>query len=712
MSLAIHKVIHSLDVAVNAPLHSGLNSVLSYAHERHLPAGSLVRVPLGARELLGVVWEPQSENTYQNAAFKLRPIASEVCPQLEPLSDAWRRLVTFSARYYQRSIGEISTMALPPLLRQNTPEQMERRLKKLSSRATPTDANGDNGNNGDFGSAPTLSAEQKAACERIESIEGKPFLLYGSTGSGKTEVYLHTAQELLERRPHAQVLVLVPEINLTPQLMSRFQERFNSRFGASAVVSLHSGLTSAQRMNNWLSAHTGAARIVLGTRMAIFASLPDLSLIIVDEEHDPSFKQEEGARYSARDLALWRGRDVGAKVILGSATPSLESWQACIDGRYQLLEMPSRISSAPLPRVRIVPMHQRPRGEWLCPELVEEIAQRVRRGEQSLVLLNRRGFATALLCNDCGWKSECPNCSAYQVLHKGEGRLRCHHCGASASVPRRCPSCHSGGGVGGSGGAIAPLGVGTEQLHDELKRQLQMVLPQIRIARIDSDSTRAPGRLNELLEEAHSGALDVLVGTQMLAKGHDFRRITLVAALEPDGALFSSDFRAPERLFALLMQAAGRAGRDARFLSEQGSEAQMWLQTRQPDHPLYQALQAHDYPRFAHQQLLERRAAGMPPFMFQALLRADAKTQEAAQEFLEVAAQSGRVLPQAQGVFIYSPIPLTIQRVANLERAQLLVEGQSRAGLQRFLRAWQSMLRDKFLMPSRVQRWFLDIDPA
>jgi primosomal protein N' (replication factor Y) len=379
----------------------------------------------------------------------------------------------------------------------------------------------------------------------------KTALLHGATGSGKTEIYLRAASRALELG--RQALVLVPEINLTPQLEARFFDRFPGR----VMVSLHSGLTPAQRLRNWLLAHLGVADLVLGTRLAVFASLPRLGLIVVDEEHDPSFKQQEGARYSARDLSVWRGHQLRIPVLLGSATPSLESWQRVQEGRYVQLAMPSRIGHGAMPRVRLVDMGLVPKPasggpeRVLAPTLLTAIEERLARGEQSLLLLNRRGYAPVLHCSACGWKSGCPHCSAWRVFHKLDRTLRCHHCGLTERVPRACPDC---GNLD-----IAPIGRGTEKLQE----QLAALLPQARVARLDADSTRAVGSLQQQLQAVHAGDVDILVGTQMLAKGHDFRRVTLVAAVNPDAGLFSSDFRAPERLFALLMQAAGRAGRDA-----------------------------------------------------------------------------------------------------------------------------------------------------
>ena len=718
---------HLLYVAVQTPVHSGVGAPLSYTHTTPLPAGTLVRVPLGTRQLLGVVWEAPAEAAALPEHAKLRPITA-VMEGLAPLDATWQRLVSFAARYYQRSVGEIAMAGLPPALRDMNAEQLAKRLrppsppksakrsKKAAAEAAATlEAQADSMAHvpaADPQALLTLTPEQQAVCAQIEQHPG-PFLLYGSTGSGKTEVYMRVVQQALQAHPQAQALVMVPEINLTPQLQARFEARFAPMFGTQAVVSMHSGMTDIQRLKSWLAAHTGQARIVLGTRMSVFASLPGLRVIIVDEEHDPSYKQQEGARYSARDLALWRGHASGAPVILGSATPSLESWHASDPdvGRYLRLHMPSRIGAGALPRVRLVDMTQQPKKTVFSQPLLNAITERVQRGEQSLILLNRRGFAPVLFCADCNWKSDCPHCSAHQVFHKGDRTLRCHHCGYTQRVPHSCPECGNPD--------ILPLGKGTEQLEEELERLLRNVQrpdgQPARIARIDADTTKLKGALEAQLALVHSGEVDVLVGTQMVAKGHDFRRITLVAAVQPDGALFSSDFRAPERLFCLLMQAAGRAGRDASYISAQGSHPEMWIQTFDPQHSIFTALRQHDYPAFASQQLRERRDAAMPPYAFQALVRADAKTQDAAQAFLRAATEAAHQgqLPHLGDVFLYPPIPMAVQRVANVERAQMLIEATDRRALQRFLHAWQPWLH---WVRSQAQhkalvRWLVDVDP-
>ncbi len=701
-----------VQVALHTPSHSGVGDLLSYASERQLAPGTLVRVPLGTREVLGVVWDADNATGELPDGATLRPIAG-VLEGVAPLGLPWRRLVAFAARYYQRALGEVALAALPPQLRDLRPEQLARRLRRPVAAADGSQ---------DAIQNIALTAEQESARARISSENG-PFLLFGSTGSGKTEVYLRCVQAVLEADPAsdfpAQVLVMVPEINLTPQLEERFVSRFAPRYGAGAVVSLHSGMTNPQRLKSWLAAHSGTARIVLGTRMAVFASLPGLKLIVVDEEHDPSYKQQEGARYSARDLAIWRGREQGAKVLLGSATPSLESWHASRPptpedpegGRYVRLHMPSRIGAGALARVRRVDMNQQPRRAVFSAPLLQAITERVARGEQSMVLLNRRGYAPVLHCVDCGWKSDCPHCSAHQVFHKTDRTLRCHHCGYTVRVPFHCPTCGSPD--------IHPMGRGTEQLEEQLGTLLAEVLrpdrTPARIARIDADTTKAKGALEAQLAQVHSGEVDVLVGTQMIAKGHDFRRITLVAAVQPDGALFSSDFRAAERLFALLMQAAGRAGRDAAYMAAQGTQCEMWVQSFHPKHAVFEALRTHDYEAFAAQQLKEREEAAMPPFAYQALVRSDARTQEVAQGFLTAATAAAHAagLPGLDVVTLYPPVPLTIQRVANVERAQMLMESSSRAALQRFLAAWQPVLQTTRSQPEHkgLIRWLVDVDP-
>ena len=674
---------HRLSVTVDTPQHASLGSVLDYESEQPLPLGTLVRVPLGKREVPGIVWASAAGD--RAAGHLLRPV-TEVLEGLPPLAPQWMALLDFAAGYYQRQVGELALGVLPPELRKVDDRQLGRRLTRLL-REPPPDVSPTTA------ASPVLSADQAAALDALRDAPPGPTLLHGVTGSGKTEVYLQAAERALANG--RQALVLVPEINLTPQLEARFAARFPGR----RLVSLHSALTPAQRLNHWLLAHLGRADLVLGTRLAVFASMPRLGLIVVDEEHDPSFKQQEGARYSARDLAVYRGHLDKVPVLLGSATPSLESWQRALQGRYRRLTLAQRIGDGVMPRVRLLDTNHLPRRNGVLPALaaplLDAVQQRIARGEQSLLLLNRRGYAPVLHCGQCSWKSGCPHCSAWRVFHKSDRTLRCHHCAFTEAVPRACPEC---GNLD-----IAPLGRGTEKLEE----QLAGLLPGARIARIDADSTRHKGALESQLSAVHEGEVDVLVGTQMVAKGHDFRRMTLVAAVNPDGALFSSDFRAAERLFALLMQAAGRAGRDA----VQAARSEMWIQTATPTHPLYQALVKHDFVAFAASQLDERQRAGLPPFSSLALVRAEARDAAVATAFLQAASAAATDLPEGAAVSVYPPVPPSITRVAGIERMQMLVESASRPALQRFLAAWLPALQALRPQHKGLVRWAVDVDP-
>ncbi len=531
---------------------------------------------------------------------------------------------------------------------------------------------------------PPLTDDQRLAYETILAEAGRfgVWLLHGVTGSGKTEVYLHLIERVIAQG--AQALMLVPEINLTPQL----EERVRARFPSARLVTLHSGVAEGGRARNWLRALRGDADIVLGTRLAVFTPMPRLGLVVVDEEHDESFKQQEGLRYSARDLAVFRARRAGVAVVLGSATPSLETYVNAQQQRYRRLALPRRApGGARLPDLRIVDMRPFPPATLISAPLHAALAARLARGEQSLVFLNRRGYAPVLTCFACGWTSDCPRCAAKRVLHATERRLRCHHCGSTQPVPAACPGCGNQD--------LRALGHGTQRLEAVLRQ----AFPAARMLRVDSDTARARGAWADMREAIHRRDVDLLVGTQMLAKGHDFPAVTLVGIVDPDGALFSADFRASERLFAQLMQVAGRAGRA-------DVPGEVVVQTRFPHHPLFHALAAQSYERFAEALLAERRAAGFPPFVHQALLRAEAPGSDACQAFLRAAAESGAGI--AERVTIYDPVPAAMPKREGRARAQLLLQSARRSALQRFLAAWRPLLPE--LAGKRV-RWALDVDP-
>ena len=673
-----------VSVAVETPLHSAVGGLLSYLSERPLAPGTLVSVPLGRRQVPGIVWDGETAGAAPVAEALLKPVA-QVLQALSPLPKPWRELVAFAAGYYQRGLGEVALAVLPPELRKLDDAALQRRLQRWLREPPASTA--------DEPARPELSAEQAAALAAFEGAKLGVTLLHGVTGSGKTEVYLRAVERVL--KSGRQALVLVPEINLTPQLEARFAQRFPRHL----LISQHSRLTPAQRLRHWLLAHVGQAHIVLGTRLAVFAAMPRLGLIVVDEEHDPSFKQQEGARYSARDLAVFRGRLEQVPVLLGSATPSLETWAHAQSGRYHLATLAQRVAQGAMPRVRIFDMGTLPKsggaGTVLAPALLQAIAERIARGEQSLLLLNRRGYAPVLHCDACAWKSACAHCSAWRVFHKVDRTLRCHHCGFTERVPRACPDC---GNLD-----IATMGRGTERLEE----QMAELLPNARVARIDADSTRLQGALEEQLAAVHAGEVDVLVGTQMVAKGHDFRRVTLVAAVNPDTALFSSDFRAAERQFALVMQAAGRAGRDA----EQAARSEMWVQTLFPRHPLYAALRAHDFASFAASQLAERKSAGLPPYSSLALMRAEAPLAATARAFLDAATALAAAMPEAAPVTIYPVVPHVVARVADVDRMQMLIESRSRPALQQFLAAWLPQLHALRAAHKGLRRWAVDVDP-
>ncbi|MCC7060391.1 MAG: primosomal protein N' [Burkholderiaceae bacterium] len=703
--------------------------------------GAWVIVPWGRTRRVGLVAERSRHSELE--AARLKPVQA-ILRDAPTLPQSWFQLLRFAADYYHRGLGEVALPAIPKLLR--TPPAASARGSAFArarlryDQATATAGTRSDAAsslptlNDDAASLPTLNAGQREALDVLQAARGfAVHLLHGITGSGKTEVYLHWLAQVLARDERGQVLLLVPEIALTPQLAAQVA----ARFPAQRLAVLHSDLADAERAAHWLAAVEGRARVVIGTRLAVWAPLPALKAIVVDEEHDASYKQQEGVRYSARDLAIVAASQRRVPIVLGSATPSLESWLAARRGRYRLLALPARIGGASLPRVeRVDPRGKKLRFD-LAPESIAAIEATLARGEQALVFINRRGYAPVLACEVCGWLSRCTECAAYRVLHRlgraalpgraadpvagGKGpsryRLVCHHCGAEQSVPRACPDC---GNVD-----LAALGRGTQRLEEGLAE----LFPGRRIARLDRDVARTRGAAQRVIAAAHAGEVDILVGTQMLAKGHDFRRLTLVVALDSDGGLFSSDFRAPEKMFATLMQVAGRAGRDPQGPGSVGGESsaagadeglqvgtaasaaaapssRVMVQTRFPDHPLFEYLSRHDFAGFADQQLAERREVGLPPYRFQALLRADAARLADALAFLARARSAGEALHQGS-VALLDPVPMAMSRLAGRERAQLLVEAGIRRALHAFLDEWLAALR---ALHSPV-RWQLEVDP-
>jgi primosomal protein N' (replication factor Y) len=660
-----------LQIALDTPLNAVFDYRWQCEADQRPQVGQLALVPFARREVVGLIVAVLDQTDVP--ADKLKDVLA-VRSQLSPLSAQWLALAGFAADYYQRPLGEVALPGLPKNLRVLTTVALDRAMKKLAKLDAPHD--------GTPANPPQLNASQQEAADAIGGAQGfKPTLLYGVTGSGKTEVYLQACAQVLAREPEGQILILVPEINLTPQL----EGNIRARFPGVMLATLHSSLSEGERMLHWLAAHEGKARIVLGTRLAILSSLPNLKLIVIDEEHDPSYKQQEGLRYSARDLAVWRAWQLQIPIVLGSATPSLESWHHAQSGRYRKLELRERaVLNAVLPDVKLIDMERDKPKDGLTARLVNAIRERMERGEQSLLFLNRRGYSPVICCESCGWISECVRCTSFMVLHKPEHRLRCHHCSLEMRIPRHCPTC---GNVD-----LQPLGRGTQRVEEGL----QALFPEARVLRIDADSTRRKGSAQEAFDTVHRGEVDILIGTQMVAKGHDFKRLTLVGILNPDTALFSQDYRASERLFAQLMQVAGRAGRA-------GSPSEVLVQTRYPQHPLYGAVVNHDYDHFATALLDERKQAALPPYLFQAMLRAEAPQLATALEFLTVA----RDCLAHDGITINDPIPMSMTRVHNVERAQLLVESPSRPALQAFLREWMAALRE---LKSRV-KWSLEVDP-
>jgi primosomal protein N' (replication factor Y) len=695
--------------------------------------GRCVKVPFGRGDRNGLIVALGDEAAVEATRLKAVHHIQRGVPALPP---DWLELVGFVARYYHAPLGEVVALALPPGLRRAdgvsdadedplldislagreaiaVAKRTSKALALLQGLAATSgpwrrsvvraldggEAVGEllrrgwlavttseaHGAAHDTGALPTLTAEQGATIDAILAGGSgfRPWLLHGVTGSGKTEVYLRLAAHMLAQG--RQVLMLVPEIALTPQL----EQRVAQRFAAANVVSLHSALADGARSRGFVQALTGRADIVLGTRLAVFAPLPRLGLILVDEEHDASYKQQEGVRYSARDVAVWRARQRDVPVVLGSATPSLETWYHAKSERYALQTLSQRAVAATLPAVRCIDTRRLKLDEGLSPNLQAAISQRLQRGEQSLVFLNRRGYAPVLSCPSCGWVSRCPHCTANLVVHLADRRLRCHHCGCDGPIPHACPSCGNQD--------IQPFGRGTQRVEARVTE----LFPQARVLRIDRDAARTRAQWEKLLDTIAAGEADILVGTQMMAKGHDFPKLTLVGVIGADSSLHAADFRAPERLFQQLMQVGGRAGRGT-------LPGEVLIQTEYPMHPLYLHLGKHDFDAFARMALQERRSAGFPPFTHQAMLRADAPALEDAVEFLRHARRLAEERAP-EGLRLYDPVPMRMTRLARRERAQLLIEADQRGLLQAFLADWMAVLYGQ--RTARELRWQLDVDP-
>jgi len=727
---------HIIRVALDTPLRR-LFDYLPPLHGTVQPAlGARVRIPFGRQRRVGVITEIAAGT--EVPAERLKPIL-EVLDATPVLDAALLELLSRAAEYYHHPIGEVLASALPKALRFGAPgiareerwrlteigaaaavageprrAPKQRALLAVLLEATEASALGLDERFGEWRAAaralaarswiasrevdlqrppapatavrtagPTLLPEQSSAVATLSAALDRfgAFVLHGITGSGKTEVYLRVIERVLAAGRRA--LVLVPEIGLTPQLLERFRERFEA-----PMAVLHSGLTDQERLGAWRDAFSGHARIVLGTRSAVFAPLPELGVIVVDEEHDASFKQHEGGfRYSARDLAVMRARQASVPVVLGSATPSLETLHNVLNGRYARLELSRRAAQARPPTLKLIDLRSHAVRGGLSTPAVLAIEHHLAEDGQVLVFLNRRGYAPTLLCSACGWIAPCRECDARLTVHLSAGRLRCHHCGADLPLPARCPQC---------GFAVKSVGQGTERVEETLGT----LFPAAAIARLDRDVVRRPGDAAGVMRRMASGEARILVGTQMVTKGHDFPNVTLVVVLNADQGLFSTDFRAPERLAQTIVQVAGRAGRGSRA-------GEVLIQTEFPDHPLLTHLLEEGYEGFARAALAERAQAAWPPFSRLAALRDSGRTPAAALAFLEHARGLARHLPF--GVRLLGPVPAAMHKRAGRYHAQLLLESRERRALRAFLDEWLPQVEQ--LKSARAVRWSLDVDP-
>ena len=724
-----------VQVAVPAPLYSYFDYLSpDNADEKTLHPGCRVQVPFGRRFQIGVILG--HSDTTKVPANKLKAV--QTIFDVEPvLPKELLKLLKWAASYYQYPIGEVVHTAMPALLRKGkAPSIKGQAIWRTGSKPVDPDTEfkraprqlqlyrflqqQDGGASDELlnqqfenwrtamkslvvkgqvikseqpclpdavtsaEAGPKLNSEQQLIIDTIHAQPAgyKAHLIHGITGSGKTEVYISLARQVLA--DGKQVLVLVPEISLTPQLTDRFRKRLGVR-----IASLHSGLNDSQRLCAWSTAAQNGAQLVIGTRSAVFTPMPRLGLVIIDEEHDGSYKQQDGFRYNARDLALVRAQQAGVPVVMGSATPSLESLFNCYNGRYQLHTLKQRARSSQTPRIELVDLCKQKLQEGLSPKLLASIDRHLQNQGQVLLFLNRRGFSPLLMCHECGWTTSCKRCDAHMTYHKSRQLLRCHHCGAESAVPHSCADC--------GGSELISIGAGTERIEQLLQSQY----PDIRVERIDRDTTRRKGSLHEKLELARSGNARILVGTQMLAKGHDFPNVTLVGVLDTDQGLYSGDFRAAEHLAQLITQVAGRAGR-----AEKPGE--VLIQTHHPDHPLLQTLLHQGYDGFAHAALTEREQAGFPPYRHLALLRCEAIKPEAGTAFME----SARALLNeydSSGIEVFGPLPAPMEKRAGRYRMQLMLQSHQRKLLHQALQPWtQSLTR---LKTGNKVRWSLDIDP-
>ena len=713
-------------IAVNVPLSDGL---LTYSHSEPLPQGARVLVPFRNKTVVGIVWETDIAPDMDAA----RILGVQTTFLDEPLlPENWRDLLSFTSRYYHYPTGQAVFAALPQGLKETRAVEMPQpplfyalneagraqtppparfnkkaalwdallsggmtmaALKQVNAQAAKliedwaeqgwietTEAAKPVLRSSEF----VLNADQQQASDEIQTAFGsfQPFLLYGITGSGKTEVYFDAMAKVLAQG--RQVLFLLPEINLTPQLLKRVEDRFAD----VPTAVLHSQMAAGKRTQDYLRAMLGQAKLVIGTRLAVFTPMDDVGLIVVDEEHDGSFKQDNELRYHARDLAVWRAKQSGCPVVLGSATPSLESWHKAQSGAYRLLQLTERAhTTAQLPQVDILNVGRLKLDNGFSPQALQLLKQNFEAGGMSLVYLNRRGFAPALFCGDCGHTFGCPNCSAKMVLHQRARQLRCHHCDHREPIPFKCPDCGNQD--------LTAVGHGTQRVEETLRA----FLPKAAVVRVDRDSTAHKNDWADLYRRIADNEIDILVGTQMLAKGHDFARLNLVIVLNADGSLYSADFRAPERLFAELMQVSGRAGRADK-------PGKVLIQTQLPEHPVFAAVKAQDYDVFAENELNERQMFAMPPFGFQTAVRADAPRVADAMEFLNAAKETlAPLLPESVSQF--GAAPMLMVRLAERERAQIFLESTSRQDLHRAVSLWVQVLQQN--RDGKI-RWSVDVD--